>query len=141
MSDGGLRAALALRERDVRDAERALQDSLTLHAAAQKALDDALGATRALYDLRAKAETAWTERPPRTTVAELTRHDRRAQEWDARLTDARQRVRAARQRETEARTRVTEARCALGAALDAARVVGERLAAHEAEVARRREGE
>ena len=82
-----------------------------------------------------------TEREVVPTVAELTRLDRRAQEWDARLTDARQRVRAARQRETEARTRVTEARRALGAALDAARVVGERLAAHEAEVARRREGE
>lgn len=141
MSDGGLRAALTLRERDVRDAERALQESLNAREAAKKALDDALGAIRELHDTRAKDEAAWMERARRVTVAELAWQDRHAREWDARLGDLRTRVVEARRRETEARARVTEARRTLGAALDAARVVGERLAAHEAERARRREGE
>lgn len=141
MSDGGLRAALTLRERDVRDAERALRESLAAHSAAKNALDDALGATRALHDRRAQEEASWAERSQHTTVAELAWHDRCAREWDARLADARRRVSEARRSETEALTRVTEARRALGAALDAARVVSERLAAHEAEDTRRRDAE
>lgn len=141
MSDGGLRAALTLRERDVRDAERALQASLDAYESAKKALDHALGAIRELHDTRAKDEAAWRERARRVTVAELAWQDRCAREWDARLGDLRTCVVEARRRETEARARVTEARRTLGAALDAARVVGERLAAHEAERTRRREGE